>query len=72
VPVPQLGDDGDRVESSVLGEGGGDDFQSLSEGLETVGFHSFEGLTVLSEETGDVDLGGSSSDDEGSVEEEGR
>ena len=67
MPVPQLGDDGDGVESSVLGEGGGDDLESLSEGLETVGFHSLEGLTVLSEQTRDVDLRGSSSDDEGSA-----
>lgn len=46
VPVPQLGHDADWVETCVLCERSRDDFESLGVGLETVGFHSFEGLGV--------------------------
>ena len=55
--VPQFRDDLNRVQPGVLGQCSGYNLESFGEGLETVGFFAFQGLGVLDQETGEVDLG---------------
>ena len=64
MPVSQLGDNGDRVQSGVLGERGRDDFERLSKGLEAVRFLASQSLAILSEQSRDVNLGCTSSRDQ--------
>jgi hypothetical protein len=71
VLVSQLSNNGDRVQTSVLGERGRDDLQRLGEGLETVGLFTLEGLSVLCQQSGDVDLRCASSSDESSANQRG-
>lgn len=49
VLVPQLGDDGDGVQTGVLGKSGGDDLERLGECLEAVRLLALERLGVLRE-----------------------
>lgn len=47
MPITELGDDYDGIETSVFGEGEWDDFQSLSESPNAHGLHSLEGTSIL-------------------------
>ena len=54
--VPQFGDCSNRIESSVLAEGVGDDLEGLGEGLEAVCVGSCEGVGVQHQLPGDLGL----------------
>lgn len=45
--VSKLGDDSDGVQSGILSEGGGDDFERVSVSLEAVCLHSLQRVGVL-------------------------
>ena len=57
MPVPELGDDGNRVETSVLGKRRRNDFERIRICLEAIRFHALERIRVLGEQPRDVDLG---------------
>ena len=65
--VSQFRDYRNRIQPSVLGQCRRDDLERLGKGLEAVCFFSFEGLGVLSQKTGDVDLWCTSSCNQGPV-----
>jgi hypothetical protein len=67
VPVPQLGDNGDRVQPRVLGQRGGDDLERLGERLERVALEALKRLRVGCEEARDMDLGRATAGDDGSA-----
>ncbi len=64
MPVPQLGDDRNRVEPRVLGERGRDDLERLGKRLKAVRLLALEGLAVLREHARNVDLGRAAACDE--------
>lgn len=64
VPVSQLGDDSDRVQTGVLGERSRDDFERFSKRLKTIGLFASQRLAVLGEQARNVDLGSPTSGDQ--------
>lgn len=67
VLVPQLSDGADRVKASVLGQGVGNDFESLGESLEAVGVGTDQGVGVLHELEEQLRFGGSTAGDQESL-----
>lgn len=64
MPVSQLGNDRNRVQSSILSKGGRDDLERLSKGLETVRFLASQSLTVLGKQSRNVDFGSTATGDQ--------
>jgi len=68
--VSEVRNNRDRVQSRVLGERVGNDFECLREGLDTEGLNSFKRPGVLSELLSKLDLDGSATGDDASVLDE--
>lgn len=62
--ISKFGDDCDGVQAGILSEGGWDHFQGISVGLEAVGLHSLERLSVLWKQARNVDFRGTTTSDE--------
>lgn len=67
MPVSQLGNDSDRVQTGVLSERSRDDLERFSKRLETIGLFASQRLAVLGEQARNVDLGSPASGDQGSA-----
>jgi hypothetical protein len=62
--ISKFGDDRDGIQTGILSKGGWDHFQGIGIGLEAVGFHSFERLSVLRKQARNVDFRGTTTTDE--------
>jgi hypothetical protein len=67
MPVSQLGNDSDRVQTGVLGERSRDDLERFSERLETIGLFASQRLAVLGEQARNMNLRSPASGDQGSA-----
>ena len=67
MPVPELCDHADGVESSVLSQGGWDDLHGLSKRLEAVSLHAGQSTAVLIHAMGHLNLWGTTTGYQGSV-----
>lgn len=65
MPVSQLGNNSDRVQTGVLGERSRDDLERFSKCLETIGLFASQRLAVLGEQARNVDLWSPASGDQG-------
>ena len=57
VPISKLSDDGNRVETGVFSEGRWNNLERVCIRLETVRFHALQRMSIVRQESRNVDLG---------------
>lgn len=67
MPIPELGHDADRIQTSVLGQRGWDDLHGLGVCSEAVSLHAAQAVAVLGHAVRDLDLGCSSTGNQSPV-----
>jgi len=56
MPIPKLGNDGNRVKPGILCKGRRDNLKCIRVSLETVRFHALQRMSVVRQQSRNVDL----------------